>query len=124
MTVCLSQLLLIITAMCQTILLSTAPIAWDWGLGYLLDFMHSLLSFYRMATQVDQALSSLKKGEDYIQAGLVALPEYASELADVDADGNPLIIDEYRALMKRYVTMDNEYKAYITSVNDIKCLVS
>ena len=78
----------------------------------------------RMASQVDQALSNLKKAEDYIKAGLVALPEYASEFADVNTEDQSQIIDEYRALMKRYATMGNEYRAYMSSVNDSKCLVS
>lgn len=77
-----------------------------------------------MSTQVDQAIASLKKAEDFITCGLVAIPDFASEFAAVDTPDQTKVLNEYRDLMKKYVAMENDYRSYMSSVGEIKTMVS
>jgi len=78
----------------------------------------------RMEQYVNQAMKDLRKAQEYTLYGLKSIPDFAAEFLELNVQEQLNPIEEHRALIKRFFSLDSDLNSYAQAVEQVKSMVS
>lgn len=77
-----------------------------------------------MEQYVNQAMKDLRKAQEYTLYGLKSIPDFAAEFLELNVQEQLNPIEEHRALIKRFFSLDSDLNSYAQAVEQVKSMIN